>query len=128
MIAELGAGQAVAAIRNGELKAEDYVGVLLRRAEALKALNACVSVNADEALQAARAVDQARASGQPLPPLAGLPLLVKDNEERFLLGGAAHERCHERTGLGAAPVSKKRIGLNLAAIPPMGFASPSPLI
>lgn len=79
MIAELGAGQAVAAIRNGELKAEDYVGVLLRRAEALKALNACVSVNADEALQAARAVDQARASGQPLPPLAGLPLLVKDN-------------------------------------------------
>ena len=79
MIAELGVAQAVAAIRNGELKAEDYVGALLRRAETLKALNACISVNTDEALQAARAVDQARASGQPLPPLAGLPLLVKDN-------------------------------------------------
>lgn len=37
---------------------------------------------------------------------------LEDNEERVLLGGAAHERCHVRTGLGAAPVSKKRIGLN----------------
>ena len=45
-----------------------------------------------------------------------------------MLGGAAHERCHERTRLGAAPVSKKRIGLNLAAIPPMGFASLSPAV
>jgi len=50
------------------------------------------------------------------------------NEERFLLGGAAHQRRHEHTRLGAAPVSKKRIGLNLAAIPSMGFASRSPLI
>ena len=79
MIAELGAGQVVAAIRDGELNAEDYVGVLLRRAEALKELNACISVNADEALQAARNIDQARAAGRSLPPLAGLPLLVKDN-------------------------------------------------
>jgi hypothetical protein len=46
-----------------------------------------------------------------------------DNEERFLLSGAAHEGCHEHTEVGAAPVSKKRIGLNRAVRSPMGFAS-----
>ena len=55
-------------------------------------------------------------------------VVVEHKEERFLLTGAAPERCHERTRLGAAPVSKKRIGLNLAAIPPMGFASLSPAV
>ena len=45
-----------------------------------------------------------------------------------MLGGAAHKRRHEHTRLGAASVSKKRIGLNLAAIPPMGLASLSPSV
>jgi len=49
-----------------------------------------------------------------------------DNEDRFLLSGTAHERCRERAVLGAAPVSTKRIGLNGAAKPPMGFAQRVP--
>ena len=53
---------------------------------------------------------------------------LNDNEERFLLGGAAHQRCPERTRLEAAPVSKKRIGLNRAPRLPMGFASFGPAI
>jgi hypothetical protein len=46
---------------------------------------------------------------------------TRDNEERFLLSGAAHRRCCGRTAFGAAPVSKKRIGLNRAPRLPMGF-------
>ena len=54
--------------------------------------------------------------------LGSLPRkIVIHNEERFLLSGAAHRRCRGRTAFGAAPVSKKRIGLNRAPRLPMGF-------
>jgi mandelamide amidase len=78
-LVELGAGQALAALRSGTVSAEDYAAALLRRIEAQSDLNACILVEHDRALAAARAVDLARAAGTALPPLAGLPLLVKDN-------------------------------------------------
>jgi amidase len=43
-------------------------------------LHAVIAVNPD-ALDAARASDAARKAGQPLGPLAGLPILIKDNIE-----------------------------------------------
>jgi amidase len=50
----------------------------------IKALNpklrAVIMINPD-ALEGARAVDAARAAGKPLGPLAGLPILIKDNIE-----------------------------------------------
>jgi len=42
-------------------------------------LNAVVSLLPDTALNAARRVDEARAKGTPLGPLAGVPVAVKDN-------------------------------------------------
>lgn len=71
--------QAVAAIRSGRLSAEAYVGTLLTRAEKLKDLNAFITLDRAGALAAARAVDTLRSSGAALPPLAGLPIVVKDN-------------------------------------------------
>ena len=71
--------QAVAAIKSGRLSAEAYVSTLLARAEQLKDLNAFITLDKAGALAAARAVDTLRSSGAALPPLAGLPIVVKDN-------------------------------------------------
>jgi indoleacetamide hydrolase len=71
--------QAIAAIKSGALTAEHYVTTLLARAEALKDLNAFISLNSAGALAAARAIDAMRAAGSVLPALAGLPIVVKDN-------------------------------------------------
>src|SRR5271170_7510136 len=46
-----------------------------------------------------------------------------DNEERFLLSGAAHKRWHGRAAVGAAPVSKRRIGLNRGPATAMGIVA-----
>lgn len=42
-------------------------------------IHAYLRTNAEEALAAARAVDEARSAGEPLGPLAGVPIAVKDN-------------------------------------------------
>lgn len=75
----LDAGAAVAAIRSGRLSAEAYMNTLLARAEAQRELNALIAIDREGALAAARQVDARRAAGQSLSPLAGLPLVVKDN-------------------------------------------------
>jgi mandelamide amidase len=75
----LTASQAVAAIGSGRVTAEAYVTTLLDRAQALSGLNAMIALDREGALAAARAVDAARRGGSPLPALAGLPIVVKDN-------------------------------------------------
>jgi hypothetical protein len=42
------------------------------------------------------------------------------NEERFSLGGAAHERWDVSAKVQAAPVSEKRVGLNRSPRPGYG--------
>jgi mandelamide amidase len=76
---ELTSSQAVAAINAGSLTAEAYVTTLLARAEAMKDLNALITLNKTGALAAARNVDAMRKAGNALPALAGLPIVVKDN-------------------------------------------------
>lgn len=78
-IPALSAVELLAAYADGSLTAENCVRALLRRAHALKHLNSWITLNDAGAIEAARAVDAARARGEPLGPLAGLPLLVKDN-------------------------------------------------
>ena len=75
---ELGAKAAVEHIRKGELKAERYVARLLKQFEAHKDLNAIVAMNEARVLEAASAVDGARARGDALGLAAGLPFAVKD--------------------------------------------------
>lgn len=75
----LTAAQAVEAVRTGKITAEAYVGTLLDHAQAQRDLNAMIVLDSAGALAAARAVDAVRRNGQPLPALAGLPIVVKDN-------------------------------------------------
>ena len=75
----LTSSQAVAAIRQGSISAEIYMQTLISRAELLADLNAFITLDKVGALAAARKVDAMRAAGTSLPPLAGLPIVVKDN-------------------------------------------------
>jgi mandelamide amidase len=78
-LTELTAGEAIAAMRQGDIPAEAYATALLERCEAGKHLNAFISLEPERVLEAARAADTKRASGAVLPPLHGLPIPVKDS-------------------------------------------------
>ena len=76
---ELTATETVAAIRSGALTATALVTTLLARARAQGELNAMILLTEADALAAAARVDAAVKAGGALPPLAGLPIVVKDN-------------------------------------------------
>jgi aspartyl-tRNA(Asn)/glutamyl-tRNA(Gln) amidotransferase subunit A len=65
---------------SGRVSAVEVCRALLDRVEAVNpALNAFNLVDRDGALVRAARVDRARAAGEPLGPLAGVPIAVKDN-------------------------------------------------
>ena len=74
----LGALEAVARIRSGDITAEAYVTQLLKQYYAHKDLNVANAIDGARVLEAARAVDRSRARGDRLGPAAGLPFAVKD--------------------------------------------------
>ena len=66
-------------IAAGEVAAVEVAAAHLERIDSVdSSLRAFLHVDTDGALKAARAVDDARASGGPLGPLAGVPLAMKD--------------------------------------------------
>ncbi|MDI3283399.1 Asp-tRNA(Asn)/Glu-tRNA(Gln) amidotransferase subunit GatA [Polyangium sp. 15x6] len=66
-------------VTRGEVSAEEVTKACLDRiTQRDGALGAFLTVQAEEALQAARAVDQKRARGEALGPLAGVPIGIKD--------------------------------------------------
>ncbi|SEA94118.1 indoleacetamide hydrolase [Paraburkholderia sartisoli] len=75
----LTATEAVAAIQQGRLAATDYVATLLARAAALSTLNALTVLNMEGALEAAKRIDALSTAEKARLPLAGLPVVVKDN-------------------------------------------------
>jgi mandelamide amidase len=75
----LTATEVVAAIRSGALGAQDHVRTLLAHAHRHADLAALIHVDEADALEAAARIDRQVAAGEPLPALAGLPILVKDN-------------------------------------------------
>lgn len=88
----LGAVDAAAAIRRGDIGAENYARVLLSRAEKLRELNTYIALNRDGLIESARAIDTSRMRGRRLGRLAGLPLLVKDNIDTKALPTTAGTR------------------------------------
>src|SRR5688572_975950 len=66
-------------VQRGEVSAEEVARASLARiAQRDGALGAFLTVQADDALAAARALDARRARGEPLGPLAGVPVGLKD--------------------------------------------------
>ena len=66
-------------IASREVKAIDLCRAALGRIEQLAELNAFITVTADSALARAEALDSAAEKGEPLPPLAGAIIAIKDN-------------------------------------------------
>lgn len=67
------------AIASGEVSSEEVTRAHLERIEAVDArVHAFLHVMPEEALATAREIDGRRASGEPLGPLAGVPLALKD--------------------------------------------------
>ncbi len=78
-LTRLDAASTAAAIASGEVSAVEVAQAHLDRIAAVDArLHAFLHVDADGALAQAAAVDARRSSGEPLGPLAGVPLALKD--------------------------------------------------
>jgi aspartyl-tRNA(Asn)/glutamyl-tRNA(Gln) amidotransferase subunit A len=78
-LTRLTAAQLAAAVAAGETSAVEVAQAHLDRIAAVDdRVHAFLHVARDGALSAARAVDSRRAAGQPLGPLAGVPLALKD--------------------------------------------------
>ncbi|GIW71885.1 MAG: hypothetical protein KatS3mg102_1427 [Planctomycetota bacterium] len=77
---QLGAAAIARQVRAGELSALEVTEAFLARLEATEPhLRAWLHVDAEGARAAARALDARRARGEPLGPLAGVPVALKDN-------------------------------------------------
>jgi amidase len=69
----------LAALQAGRVSARELLQAVLERTDRLNPIvNAVVARDADRAMSDATAVDAARARGEPVGPLAGLPMTVKD--------------------------------------------------
>jgi len=67
------------ALSAGRIGAAELLELTLRRHEAVNApVNAVVATDVERARERARAIDDHRAKGDPLGPLAGLPMTIKD--------------------------------------------------
>ena len=78
-LTKLSAADAVTALRQADVSAEEYATSLLDRCESGKHLNAFIALDPSLVLESARAADRVRMSGADLGPLHGLPIPVKDS-------------------------------------------------
>lgn len=70
----------IAALQSRRIGSVELLKVALaRKDEVNPALNAVVATDVDRAMEAARAIDDLRTRGEPVGPLAGLPMTVKDS-------------------------------------------------
>jgi fatty acid amide hydrolase len=79
VVTDLTARELVAELADGTISSEAVVGAHIARIEAVDpALNAVVARRYEHAMDEARSADRARSRGEPLGPLHGLPVTVKD--------------------------------------------------
>ncbi|MFA5966096.1 MAG: Asp-tRNA(Asn)/Glu-tRNA(Gln) amidotransferase subunit GatA [Sphingomonas sp.] len=77
-LTDLGVAAIRDGVREGDFSARDVAEAFSARVSAAKVLNAFLVETPDHALAAADAADTARASGEALGPLAGVPIGMKD--------------------------------------------------
>jgi fatty acid amide hydrolase len=110
-ITRLGAGELRDRIASGELSAAEVVEAHIRRIEAVNPrLNAVVVPLFDQARTQAQAADAARQRGEPLGPLHGVPVTIK---EMFDVAGTPTTlglttRAAVKAAADAAPVARLR--------------------
>lgn len=75
----LTATEAVVAMQSGTLRSADYMATLLAQATNLSGLNTLTMLDMDAALAAAQRLDALPSEARARLPLAGLPIVVKDN-------------------------------------------------
>jgi len=68
----------LARLNAGQTTSEEIARELLDRAERAERLNVFVHLDAERILDRARDVDRRRRAGEPLGPLAGVPVVIKD--------------------------------------------------
>ncbi|WP_320674439.1 Asp-tRNA(Asn)/Glu-tRNA(Gln) amidotransferase subunit GatA [Prochlorococcus sp. MIT 1341] len=69
-----------AELKRGEVSARELVGKYIERISQVdSSVHAFLDVTSERALLEADRIDKRLASGEPLPPLAGLPVAIKDN-------------------------------------------------
>ena len=79
-ISDVSANELRGLIETGQVSAlESAEACLDQIAQRNDVLNAFLSIDADGAIEQAKAIDRRRASGQPVGPLAGIPVAIKDN-------------------------------------------------
>lgn len=78
-LTRLSANEAVARMKSGELAAETYANALLKRAQEKRDLNAFISLDPEQVLEAARDADRRLTRGDKPGALHGLPIPVKDS-------------------------------------------------
>ena len=78
-LTDLTAVGAIIAMRNGDIRAEEYASALLDKAQSLVSLNAFRALDREMVMEAARSADKRRGTGARLGALHGLPIPVKDS-------------------------------------------------
>ncbi len=129
----LTATQLAAALRSGELSAEDAVEACLDRIARLDPrLQAWVTVDAEGARAAARALDREARAGRLRGPLHGVPVGVKDiiDASGLLTTSGAPPFAHRRPERDAACVARLRAAgaviVGKTATTPFAYADPAP--
>ncbi len=77
-ILDLTIPELVARVHLGQLSAEEVARASLARIEATRSLGAFLHVARTATIEAARSIDERRARGEQLGPLAGVPIAIKD--------------------------------------------------
>ena len=92
-------------LQSGEVSSRELVDQHLKRLEAAESsLNVYIEVTGDRARADATRIDEARASGEALGPLAGLPLAIKDS----LCTQGVRTTCSSRMLETFVPPTKRR--------------------
>ena len=101
--------EAAEALTKKDISSSELVEAHLRHIEQTEpSLNALITVCADHAMQNARAIDERRARGDELGPLAGIPAVIKDNIcTAGIRSTAASKMLHNYTPVYDATVMEK---------------------
>ena len=91
----LSATEAISQLKSQRITSEELVTAALDRSEKLGHLNLFTTLEPEQALSAAREIDRRRTAGEEMGPLAGLPLIIKDNIDSASLPTTAGSKAFE---------------------------------